>query len=355
MKIELLEPDKMSREKWKKYHEFRRIRHLETTPDDPYLPDEIVEKAILNDYRNELMYQKRYCIYDDSESKQIGSIFVQTFSEKDPSYESNKHLALFDISILKNYRKKGIATQSLKNIIDFAKEHSLTVAISQTYEDDGREFLKRIGAKAAYAAKENRLQMNEVDWNMVKDWISEAESLNPDTKIVKFTQVPGDIIEKYCQIYTETANQAPLDDLDLKNMVFSPEVMRKREEDFKKIGFTNYTMITLEPDGDISGLTEILRMPDKKTMLSQNLTGVRDKYRDRKLGKWLKALMLLDMKERFPEVTVVTTGNADSNAPMLSINHRLGFKAYRESTAFQINVQDLETYLASKHEKMITY
>lgn len=348
----------MSRDDWNKYHEYRRKRHLETTPEDPCMSNEVIEKSFIQDTEDDMMYLKRYSIFnseDNGKSKMIGYVGISSFSEKNPSFEGNKHNVQFDISILKDYRKKGIATQNLKYVIDFAKEHNKTVAHTQTFEDDGREFMKKIGAKVALSAKENRLQMADVDWNMVKQWVSEAESLNPNTKIKRFTKVPEEIIEQYSHVLTETANQQPFDDLDIKDFIITPEVLRKFEEKFNNLGYISYTMITVESDGEISGLTEIMHNPEKKIMLSQGLTGVVLKHRGRKLGKWLKGLTLLEMREKFPEVTTVVTGNADSNAPMLSINHRLGFKPHRESSIGQLNVQDLENYLASKQEKSVIH
>ena len=37
-----------------------------------------------------------------------------------------------------------------------------------------------------------------------------------------------------------------------------------------------------------------------------------------------------------PETRYVSTHNARSNAPMLAINHRLGFRLHRSSTDYQI-------------------
>ncbi len=58
--------------------------------------------------------------------------------------------------------------------------------------------------------------------------------------------------------------------------------------------------------------------------------------------------MLLEIKECFPEVKVVRTENATTNAPMLSINDRLGFKFYRESIEAQIELDQLNKYLKQR-------
>ncbi|MBA7549189.1 hypothetical protein ES705_41665 [subsurface metagenome] len=55
--------------------------------------------------------------------------------------------------------------------------------------------------------------------------------------------------------------------------------------------------------------------------------------------------MLLKMREEFPQVNVVTTGNATTNAPMLSINDRLGFEVHKEGISAQMSLEKLGEYL----------
>jgi RimJ/RimL family protein N-acetyltransferase len=54
------------------------------------------------------------------------------------------------------------------------------------------------------------------------------------------------------------------------------------------------------------------------------------------LGKWLKAAMLLHVLEIYPDLESVITENAGSNAPMLAINTKMGFKRYKTGTEYQI-------------------
>ncbi|MHA1200338.1 MAG: hypothetical protein ACTSQF_13510 [Candidatus Heimdallarchaeaceae archaeon] len=58
--------------------------------------------------------------------------------------------------------------------------------------------------------------------------------------------------------------------------------------------------------------------------------------------------MLLKLKEDYPEIRIVRTENVTSNAPMLSINDRLGFKFFRESIEGQITLEKLSQYLLSR-------
>ena len=72
--------------------------------------------------------------------------------------------------------------------------------------------------------------------------------------------------------------------------------------------------------------------------VTQLLTGVRAQYRGRGLGKLLKALMLLHVRAAYPEVKYISTGNADSNAPMLAINRKLGFRKHRQVKIYKLKI-----------------
>ncbi|MCK4877831.1 MAG: GNAT family N-acetyltransferase, partial [Candidatus Heimdallarchaeota archaeon] len=194
----------------------------------------------------------------------------------------------------------------------------------------------------------NRLNFADVDWNMIEEWEKEGPNRSPETKLEFFYSIPDEIIEPYSKIYTETLNQQPLGDLDLKDIIYTPENLREMEKRHTELGRTHLTYITVEPNGEISGLTEMLFAPERETMIIQLLTGVKQEHRGRGLGKWLKAKMMLRIKEEFPSVKIASTDNATTNTPMLSINDRLGFKVHKEGITGQMKTEELGKYLDGK-------
>ena len=55
-----------------------------------------------------------------------------------------------------------------------------------------------------------------------------------------------------------------------------------------------------------------------------------------------------ESRERHPEVKLAITSNAEVNAPMLAINHRLGFAPYRHDGLYQVGAQSLRDFLATR-------
>jgi GNAT superfamily N-acetyltransferase len=100
------------------------------------------------------------------------------------------------------------------------------------------------------------------------------------------------------------------------------------------------------PDDRVAGMTEVAWSPARPGIVEQWGTGVWPAYRNRGLGRWLKAAMLTKILRELPEARLIRTGNANSNAPMLKINHELGFKPFMSRPDWQVETQTVEKYLA---------
>ncbi len=348
-------PKRASRKEWARYHDYRRKRHQETDPDDPIPADARVEAY----ERMEGVDWKahRYGILDAKRPEQwVGMLILEVARPGGPSYEENEHILWIWMSLLPDYRRQGIGRRLLGRAAKFAREEGKSLIISYAEEEGGMAFLRAVGAKDAQRTRQSRLKLDSVDWQMVEQWAAEGPQRSRGTRLRWFmNRIDDDAIEEFCTALTEVWNMMPRDDLEIGDEVFIPERIRRHEAAVVGGGGIKLTVVTEEEDGKISGLTEMGHYPEDGWLIHQWMTGVRLPYRGRGLGKWLKAAMLLRVREEFPQIQVVRTGNASSNAPMLSINTRLGFKLYREGMQFQLSLDDLEAYLTreSKGEKAI--
>jgi mycothiol synthase len=347
MEIELrqFDPFKATDEEWRNFHQYRYKRYPETYPGDPITADKVVEDS-LRFMRDESYIETHTVHLKVKPDEQIGLVRIGILKESSPSYEENKHFCqVINLELLTPYRGKGISRRLLETVLEYAKRHEKNLIIGSTAEADGKQFIKKLKAQEALSAVENRLDLTTLDWKMVEEWALEGPVRSPDSNVEFFQDAPDDIIEEYCKVYSEVGNQAPREELGVGDFLITPEVRRQYETYQKNVDVTWLTAITREPNGDISGLTEVLYRPSKDPLIYQDLTGVPKKYRGSGKGKWLKAVMLLEVKKRFPTVTSVVTGNATTNAPMLSINERLGFKVHKEAIVAQMKTEELEKHL----------
>lgn len=84
----------------------------------------------------------------------------------------------------------------------------------------------------------------------------------------------------------------------------------------------------------------------KRTSLQtihQRFTGVKEAFRGKGIGKWLKADLLFYIRDTLPGAKFIDTGNAGNNAPMLSINERMGFKLHKKVWWFYLYIDNLKS------------
>ncbi len=346
MEIELrpFDPFTATKEDWRRFHDYRYKRYPEFAPGDPITADEAVEKSLR--FMRDEEHIETHSIHLKGSDEWIGLVRCSHMKETSPSYEENKRQCfIYNFDLLTPYRGKGIGRRLLKVVLDYAKKHQKELIITHASEDHGKRFIRKLNAHEALTGLENRLDMTTLDWEMVDAWIQEGPKRSPESKLEFFEECPEEILEDYCKFYTEVENQAPREELEVGDFIITPELRRQHEKYQKNLDVTWLTAITKEPNGDISGMTEVFYRPSKVPLIQQELTGVSQKYRGTGKGKWLKAIMLKEIQKRFPTVTTVVTGNATTNAPMLSINERLGVKVHKETIMAQMKTEDLEKYL----------
>ena len=144
-------------------------------------------------------------------------------------------------------------------------------------------------------------------------------------------------------------NTAPLEELDLEAIAWTPEQVREMDQNVRKRGGRNFMLAARHvPTGELVGYTSIIHYAFQTQFLWQDDTAVSPEHRNRGLGRWLKAANLLRVLDACPEATRIRTGNAGSNAPMLNINRAMGFREIFANVVYQIPVENARAYLRER-------
>ena len=343
--VRIFDPETTSDELWGKFFHFYYKIFKEMFPEDPSPSLETMKKEMRYPHPDNKEY--RWILSDEKSINVIGYGKVTVYKKSSPVYQANKHVAFGTIFVDRVFRRKGYGTDLLKILLTKVKDEEKTVFQGGSLLENGKAFCERYGGKLALTEEESRLKLEEVDWEMINEWINEGKHRAKGVIIERFEVVPEKDINDYCQLFTETINQVPKGELEWE-FKETPDTRRIRENRNKILNRTWTTLITRETDGTISGLTETFYQPDQATLLFQGLTSVRKKYRGRGLGKWLKAEMLEYTKKAFPEVKFVVTDFAVTNAPMIAINKRLGFKKLKFWSEYKFQVDQLSRSLNLK-------
>lgn len=339
LKIELFDPLTASEDLWNQFFIYNEILEKEEHPKDPYPSREYIKKWM----KDITPYGKNYrwIVRESNDgSKIIGYGATHVSTDKNPNYDTTKNVSDGWISVLPKYRRRGIGKKLLFQVVNKAREENRSIFQSGAVLDCGREFLKFLLGENVMESAENRLYLENVDWELMDRWRRNGKFRAKNVSIETFNDLSEEDIDEYMEIYTETMNQQPFGGLEGRYKG-TPETRRHMEKRFKDKGIEWITKITRESDGRISGLTEIFYSDEESHLIQQMLTGVKERYRGRGLGKWLKSEMMFLIKEKYPKASFLSTGNADSNAPMLSINNRMGFKRELAGTSYKWEVKKL--------------
>jgi GNAT superfamily N-acetyltransferase len=322
---------------WEKFFDHTEAIYREYEPEEPMLPrarkKEMTLAALPSPYMD-----NRFYLALAADGTPAGYACTAAEKPASPSYEENKHMGYVqEVSVLPPYRRRGLGTLLLKCAVrdlaaarPFIKEVTLVA-----FREPGRLFAESKGAALALSQAENRLYFKDLDWAMAERWAAEGAARNKDTRLLTVPAIPEEDMADFARAYTETINQAPHGEMGGREEV-TPETIRRNEKRTAAQGAVHLTMYTREADGRVSGLTEVAWVKELGFKARQMLTGVRQEYRGRGLGKWLKAAMLLHLRREYPGVKYVVTANADSNAPMMAINLKLGFKRHMPVLVFRL-------------------
>ena len=339
-----VDPATAARDFWSRYHAFRSARQKASRPDDPLNTDP--DEEALMQRVDPFQFHERFEVSRDG--TMLGWFEGTGATPESPEYASSKHLYDGDLYVLPEHRRRRVGAAFLPVVVEMMDRHGATTVGFWAEEESGHAFMKWVGAEPKMRSIESRLKLQEVEWPMIERWVAEGQKRSPRTKLEIYDgPIPKALRADYAPQLSAMLNTIPFEGLDHGEIVITPEVMREFYARLAVTRTVQQTVLAREPNGVISGITDTGWAPHHRTIIYQWFTGVRPDARGRGLGKWIKAAMLLHLRELYPDAQWIATDNAGSNAPMLKINRAIGFKSYREGTAYQITRDDLQKRLTA--------
>ncbi len=317
-----------------------RIR-AERLPDDPPIP----LQEMVQGWRN---LPALRCVRTWSLWKTDHSEIVARAEMAWMDVPENRHLVDFGIMVLPEYRCRGWARRLLALVAAVTREQNRHTLFVQTIDrvPAGAEFMRRLGAQAGLETHINQLLVADLNRELVRAWQARAPERAGAFELGFWEGAyPEEELQAIAEL-TEVMNGEPRGTLQFEDERITPELLRQIERSMFARGNQRMSVYAREKaTGRFAGFTEVLWNPNRPDMLQQEATGVFPAYRNRGIGRWMKAAMLERVLRAHPEITRVRTGNADSNAAMLHINLELGYKPYIADTIWQVEREQVEKYL----------
>ena len=338
--LKQFDPETASHDYFKARHTYQTLRQEEEMPEDP---PRSLEFSITNAKSWKLFEKEKLEVWHLWKGD---TIIAELFANVS-FHEDNRHLIWCSIGILKPYRRKGYVKLLLEKLVAIADKYERTLLIAETNSraNDGIAFAERLGAKRGIESHTNQLILADVDQQLLNKW---THNTAKDFTLGFWGDTyPEEEIEAIANLIT-VMNTAPRDNLNIEDWKTTSKALRESEAYSKARNIERWVLYVRHKSGELAGYTATYWDPENPENLDQGDTGVLPKYRGHGLGKWLKAAMIQKVLAERPIAKRIRTGNADSNAAMLAINHALGFKPHIAETTWQIEIEKIKEYLASK-------
>lgn len=328
-------------------------RYRESSPDEALPARSAIRQHIATVDDNKF---KRVFVYlvRETNAGAIGWLDFSLSHPDPPGYETRKHSTRIQVYLREEWRGQGIGKEMLRFLIDRCQEASISRLETSSGFEAGQRFADHVGAHISLIEIDVHADLKRIDWQMVEHWVCEGEERNPDTEIIYFKGLYSedeDELSRYAKLETAIRSDIPIGDLETYDLLITADTLREEKAVEAKRGIVSETMVAVEADGRFSGFTSIKYDGAFPYKITQHLTGVLSSERGRGLSKWLKAKMLLHIRENYPQVDSIYTTTAIGNDPMKSVNERLHFKELCRVKFYSLDVSRALEYLEAGSHK----
>jgi mycothiol synthase len=310
--------------------------HAEATPGDPRMPlaGEIAEARHLPAFEDAIVLVAR-----DPAGAILG--YASGLWSYLPGWD---HVLWSHVAVLPGARRQGLGRLLLDRAAAAAERRGLRLVTGRTRDNvpAGAAFCAAMQAEKAMVAEENRLDLHSVDRALVGRWLADGPRRAPGYRLQFIAgPTPPELADEAAAVLN-VMNTAPRENLDVGDIRITPELLRQHDEAASAMGAERRAYYAVEEkSGRFVGLSDITVRPELPDRVPVGDTAVDPAHRGQGLGKWLKAAITRHILDDLPQVRWVITWNAGSNAPMLAINHALGFRAVAVYTTWQLPVEAL--------------
>jgi GNAT superfamily N-acetyltransferase len=265
----------------------------------------------------------------------------------------NTELAMVMVHTVPEARRRGHGRAMLEHLETVARERRRTVVVGESAwayglgpdgaGEPGREFARATGFVLALGDVKRVLDL-PVEEALLTGLAAEAAPWHAGHELRSWSgPVPDELLEGWARLVSSLAVEAPMGELTMEAEVADPSLVREREAVLVRQGRTKYNTVALDPAGELIAYTDLATTVHEPGRAYQWGTLVRRDARGRRLGLAIKVANLRLLQRERPDITTLTTYNAEMNVHMVGVNERLGFRPVARLGEFQKRLRSAST------------
>jgi GNAT superfamily N-acetyltransferase len=249
----------------------------------------------------------------------------------------NLHLAWLGVQVHPGHRRHGHGTAMLDALVEETRARGRTSAGIDGWDAASTVgFAARHGFEAKSAAIQRRQVVAELDWPEIERLHKESLVAASAYDVVRREgRTPDEELEELA-VMASAINDAPTDDLDIEDEVFSADRMAAYESAQLARGNRMYRTVAVHRDtGEQAGHSIVVVDGERPQYAEQHDTSVVAAHRGHRLGLLLKTDMNLWLRDVQPQIAEISTWNAESNSFMIGVNEAIGYRIMGRQLEFQ--------------------
>jgi GNAT superfamily N-acetyltransferase/RimJ/RimL family protein N-acetyltransferase len=253
----------------------------------------------------------------------------------------NTHTAFLEVTVDPVYRHEGLGTALFAAGLERARNAGRTLLLAASWDrHPGTDFAKAMGLHRGSDEVKRALDLTGLDRHRLAALAERAAPFGEDYEILPMpVPTPSGQLAELAML-SEAINDAPTDDLDVEDEVFSPERIRSFENAQSARSRRLYRLVArCRSTGALAGHTLVAVDQQRPWRAHQLDTSVLRAHRGHRLGLALKTAMLITLKAAEPQLRCIDTWNAASNAHMIGINEALGFEVVGSAIEWQSHLE----------------
>jgi GNAT superfamily N-acetyltransferase len=223
--------------------------------------------------------------------------------------------AFFAVDVLTRMRRHGIGTALLERVIARARELDVQALHGHHSTPAGAAFAAKHGFTNGQRVVRSLLDLKSAE-------LSPPSLPDGWTLVTWLRRVPDEHLARFVTARA-AMDDAPSDD-DLEFPTWTAENVRESEESLALRDREMRVTVAMRDDGVIGAFTE-LRVSRGSTLGFTDDTGTLSEHRGRGLARAVKVESLRRLRDDHPQITVVSTSNAEENTVMRHLNASVGF------------------------------